>query len=316
MARHPDFGAAVLPKQEVRNAVRAPNGDLDLERLRQRVIDDPADTVARIELAAYYDRIGMKELALEHYRLIGVRRPEDENAHLRYAQQVRETNPNEARRELTEFLAAYPARLADTYSLLAILEDQAGDLKAGEALHRKAVDLAPKSDRLHNNLGFNLAQQSRHGDAIKAFRKALELNGKSEVARNNLAASLAESNGQMQAAFEIWKRSAGQAQAHNNLGALYLRNGRLTDARREFEQALRLSPALPEAWRNLAKVSELDGQPAQMTVNGTGTASGKGWRTLAESAKKVFGNGGSKPPVTEVGEGRIPSNEKINKRAE
>jgi Flp pilus assembly protein TadD len=304
--------AAQLPAQsEVRNAVRLPDGDLDLERLRQRAIDDPSDTVARLQLAAHYDRLGMPELALEHYRLLGVRRPEDEHSHLRYAQSVRKTNPTEALRELREFATAYPVRLAETCSLLGILEDEGGDLAKGESWHREAIRREPKNDRWHNNLGFNLSQQSRQEDAVKSFRQALALNHQSDVARNNLAAALAENSRQLDQAFGLWRRASGSAQAHNNVGASHLRNGRLMAARKEFEEALRLSPGLPEAWRNLAKVAELDGQPAQWT---SASPPAKGWRTVADGFRKVFTAGGTKPAVTEVAEGADSSGERIKKQ--
>lgn len=306
------------PKQEVRNAQRVADGDLALQRLRDRVLADPKDVVARIELAGYYDRMGMQELALEHYRLSGVHRPEDELSRLRLAQGLRETNPAEARRELTQFAENYPVRMADTYSLLAILEDDAGNLEGGEALHRKALELAPQADRLHNNLGYNLSQQGRHAEAVKAFRKALALNGRSEVARNNLAAALAEQSSGVQQAFNLWRRAEGKAAAHNNMGALHLRQGDYLAARKEFEEAVRLNPGLAPAWRNLAKLSELDGGTAQVALARTAPATpqsgGHGWRLL----RKIFATESTdavlQPPVTEVSEELDSSSGRMKKQ--
>ena len=41
------------------------------------------------------------------------------------------------------------------------------------------------------------------------------------------------------------------AEAHNNLGILCAQQGRLADARRHWEQALRLAPGFEDARRNL-----------------------------------------------------------------
>ena len=313
-----------VPKHEVRNAQRVADGDLELQRLREKVINEPNDVVARIELAGYYDRLGMQELALEHYRLAGVRRPEDELSHLRLAQGLRQSHPEQARRELRQFVANFRVRMADTYSLLAILEDGSGDLEAGEALHRKALELEPRSDRLQNNLGFNLAQQERHPEAVKTFRRAIALNSSSDVARNNLAASLAQQSSTLARAFNAWRQSGGAAAAHNNLGAAHFRQGDYVRARQEFEESLRLNPGLSAAWRNLAKVSELDGGKTQLAGSApaappSGEASGgNGWRLLSAGFKKIFATAGTDaimhPPVTEVGDEVDPSSGRIKRQ--
>ena len=44
------------------------------------------------------------------------------------------------------------------------------------------------------------------------------------------------------------------AAAHNNLGILYVRSRRRDEARREFENALKINPELSEAKRNLEQL--------------------------------------------------------------
>jgi len=245
------WDATPAKRTSVKGAVRLPDGDLQLEKLRRRVLENPMDNAARLELARYYDANGQKDFALEHYRIMGARHPEDELFARLQAQAARATDPAGALLVLREFAARYPVEQADTYSMLAILEDETGALAAGEELHRKALELDPKSDRLHNNLGFNLARQGKHGEAVEEFRRALVLNKKSPVARNNLAASLARQDGKQDEAFRIWKRALGPAEAHNNVGASLLERGQAAAARKEFQQAVGIKPGLVEAWHNL-----------------------------------------------------------------
>ena len=55
--------------------------------------------------------------------------------------------------------------------------------------------------------------------------------------------SLAEQK-QHDEAFAAFERAAGTAAAHNNLGIILARQGRLDDARRELAEARRLDPTL------------------------------------------------------------------------
>ena len=156
---------------------------------------------------------------------------------------------------------------------------------------------------------------------MKAFRKALALNSRSEVAQNNLAAVLAEQSGGVQKAFHAWRRSAGAAVAHNNVGAWYLRQGDYKAARRELEESLRLSPGLAEAWRNLAKLSEMDGGATQVNLakgQPAAATQGNGWRLLSEGFKKIFATEGTEavlqPTVTEVSEELDSSSGRLKKQ--
>lgn len=295
----------VLPLRAVKNATRLADGDLELSRLRQRVIDEPGNTAARLKLAEHYEAIGMGELAIEHYRLAGEKQPGDEMAAFRHAQALRTSDAAAARAELRRFVASYPVRWPGTYSLLGILEDQAGDLAAGEAMHRRALQLEPKSEALHNNLGFNLLTQGQTQAALAEFQRALKLRPSSALARNNMAtalAALAESEksageSAVRLAFGHWKKAAGAAEAHNNLAAVYMRQGRYAAARKELESAVRLQPDLGPAWRNLQQLSELDG--GQPQVAAPAGRNSKAWRTLAERSSGSMS--GTPVPTPEPG---------------
>ena len=92
------------------------------------------------------------------------------------------------------FLKAHPESGAEYYSWLGILRDESGLWPLGEPAHRKALELAPAVDYLHNNLGYNLLMQKKNEEAAREFQEALKLNPGSQMARNNLGIALAQSN--------------------------------------------------------------------------------------------------------------------------
>ena len=64
----------------------------------------------------------------------------------------------------------------EAWAWLGVLEDEAGNWKAGEAADRHAIALDSKRDDLQNNLGYCLLEQGRKAEAAEAFRAALALN--------------------------------------------------------------------------------------------------------------------------------------------
>ena len=134
----------------------------------------------------------------------------------------------------------------------------------GEPAHRKAVELAPGQDTLHNNLGYNLLMQKKSEEAAAEFREALRLNPASLVARNNLGLALANSNAAQ--AVATWQSAADPATAHNNLAAVWIEKGNYAEARKELDIALGYNKSHPAALKNLELVSRLDGKPAAVAA--------------------------------------------------
>ena len=134
-------------------------------------------------------------MALEVCRLAAARFPESGEVQLALVRALREMNRRqEAIDGLEAFLKAHPQTAPDYYSWLGILRDETGAWYAGEPAHRRAVELAPASDVLHNNLGYNLLMQKKNEEAAAEFREALRLNPGSQMARNNLGLALANQN--------------------------------------------------------------------------------------------------------------------------
>jgi tetratricopeptide (TPR) repeat protein len=250
--------------RQVRNAVDAGDGDYQLRVLREKVAAEPDNITVRLELAKAYRERGYHEVSLEISRLAVARFPQLGDAQLALVRDLRDVNRRpEAITGLESFLQAHPESGAAYYSWLGILRDESGLWPLGEPAHRKALELTPSVDYLHNNLGYNLLMQKKNEEAAREFQEALKLNPGSQMARNNLGIALAHSNDTAQAVAN-WQATSDPATAHNNLAAVWIEKGNYSEARRELDLALGYNRAHPAALRNLELVARLDGNPATL----------------------------------------------------
>jgi Flp pilus assembly protein TadD len=268
-------------ERQVQNAVDVGDGDYEIRMLRQRMAKEPDNLEVRLTLARRYQAMGSTELALEHYRLAAGRFPENADVHLLLAKALRRVGSRgEATNMLQDFLRAHPQQSADFQSLLGILMDEQKQWADGEKAHREALALSPKSDSLHNNLGYNLLMQGKNDAAVAEFQEALKLNPRSQVARNNLGMALANKPDQT----ANWQNVGDPAAAHNNMAALLIQQGRYAEARKELDIALGYNRTYPAALNNLKLVSELDGKPASITAKPPQTR----WGRLKTGLRKAF----------------------------
>ena len=251
-----------MMERQIHNAIDAGDGNYQIRQLRAQVAAEPDNIDARLALAKAYRDDGYPDLALEHCRFAAARFPQSAPVQLGLARALRASGlRKEALDGLETFLKKYPQKGAEYLSWVGILRDEQGLWPAGEAAHRGALEIAPTSDYLHNNLGYNLLMQNKNDAAAEEFREALKLNSHSEVARNNLALALANTGATEQAVL-YWQSSTDPATAHSNMAAYFIEKGRYQEARRELDVALGYNRQHPAALKNLELVSKLDGAPA------------------------------------------------------
>ena len=140
------------------------DGDYDIRMLRQRMAKEPDNLEVRLALAKRYQAVGSTELALEHYRLaagpVFRNRPKFTCCWPSpCAGWDRAAKPRICCRNSCGRIRNSPPDFA---SLLGILLDEQKQWADGERAHREALALAPKSDSLHNNLGYNLLMQGKN----------------------------------------------------------------------------------------------------------------------------------------------------------
>jgi tetratricopeptide (TPR) repeat protein len=271
--------------RQVRNAIDAGEGDLAFKQLREKVAAEPDNIAARLDLAKAYRERGYHEIALEISRLAVTRFPESGPAQLSLIRDLRDVNRRaEAISTLEAFLQAHPQTVAEYYSWLGILRDESSLWPLGEPAHRKAIELSPATDYLHNNLGYNLFMQRRHAEAVAEFREALRLNPASELARNNLGLAFANSNAAAQAVAN-WQSTSGPASAHNNLAVVWMEKGNYADARKELELALSYDKTNASVLKNLDLVGRMSGTPAAVALQSPPATR---WTRMKKSVKHLF----------------------------
>src|SRR5437764_712102 len=247
--------------RQIRNATDAGDGDYVLKAMGQRAAAEPDNIPVRLELAKLYRERGYPEVALEICRLAAERFPNSGEVQLAL---VRSLYDMKRYQEAIGVLEAHPRQSADYYSWLGILRDQTGAWEAAEPAHRKAVEIAPTQDALHNNLGYNLLMQKKSEEAAAEFREALRLNPASQLARNNLGMAVANSNTEQ--AISIWQTAGDLATPHSNLAAVWIEKGNYSEARKELVIALGYNRTHPAALKNMELLSRLDGKPVLVSA--------------------------------------------------
>jgi tetratricopeptide (TPR) repeat protein len=243
---------------------------------------DPTNLKIRIELARHYEATGYPELAAEHYRLAAVQFPDSAEVAVAQARLMRKLElPGQALAGLAKFRTAHPTVPYEVLSWIGILQDEAGELTKAEESYRVALTLNPKSDSLHNNLGYNLLLQKKNAEAAGEFRNALAIAPHSQIARNNLGTALAT---QPREAVLHMQSVSDPATAHSNLAAVLIEQGLYSEARAELKLALGYRNDHPAALSNLQLVSELDGKA--FTVQ-TRVPSSR-WKRFARGFKNVL----------------------------
>jgi Flp pilus assembly protein TadD len=273
--------------RQVHNARDAGDGDYQLRVLRQKVATEPDNVAVRLELAKAYAERGYHEVALEISRLAVARFPQSGDAQLALVRDLRDVNRRgEAITSLESYLKIHPESGAGYYSWLGILRDESGLWPLGEPAHRKALEITPAADYLHNNLGYNLLMQKKNEEAAQEFTEALKLNPGSQMARNNLGIALAQSNATAEAVAN-WQSTSDPATAHNNLAAVWMEKGNYADARRELDLALSYNRAHPAALRNLELVARLDARPATLRAKPL-DAPATHWQRFRVGVRRLF----------------------------
>jgi tetratricopeptide (TPR) repeat protein len=249
-------------QRQVLNAVDAGDGDIELKTLRARIIAEPSNLNARLELGKAYEQRGYPELAIDHYRWATEHSPESAEAHLALARALDFAGYlDQGIAGLSAFLKNHPQDGPTLYTWLGIMRDDASDWKSSEQAYREALSKSKEDrDYLHNNLGYSLLKQGENEKAAEEFRAALKLNPHSEIARGNLGLALAPAS--PKEAIVNWQSVNDPASAHSNMAAVLIERGKYPEARKELEVALQYNRNNSAALANLELLAGLDGKQA------------------------------------------------------
>ncbi len=244
---------------QVRNAVHMGDGDLEVQALRKRLLENPRDITVRRRLAEKFEAHGYPELALDHLRIAADMAPADLELQLDLAKALNTQKlPHQASQVLVAALSQSTPSAAQ-WSRAAILTDSIASLSDGETLHRKALALEPANYAFTNNLAYNLMRQKRAAEAEQLLTTLLRTKPTHELARNNLATLYASQLNRPGEALLHWKAIHGPAAAHNNLAVVYMEAEKWAEAKQQLEQALTMRMQFPEALQNLQIVASRTG---------------------------------------------------------
>lgn len=160
-----------------------------------------------------------------------------------------------------------PRRGAILARRLAVLYDVTGDDARALVEFQRAIKTAPHDADLLNDCGYFYYERADYEQAEKLFRRALTADPNNQRAAVNLGLALGK-QGQIQASLEAFRRVLPDAQAYCNVGVLLAQQGKIGEARKALEEALRLEPNLKQARSLLNHLSDAASAPPATVLSG------------------------------------------------
>jgi Flp pilus assembly protein TadD len=165
---------------------------------------------------------------------------------------------DQAEVDLKAAITQEPKRV-DAHAAIGLVYDLRRDGEPAERHHREAVRLSPEDPSLLNNLGFCLFLRGKTREAVPVLQQAVQKQPSNRRARTNLGFALAAAGDLPRAAREF-ELGGTPAEARNNLGYAYERQGRLAQAFDLYVEAVRIEPRSEVARANLEHVARSMGK--------------------------------------------------------
>ena len=142
-------------------------------------------------------------------------------------------------------------------SLAGLTWRQIGFWRDSASLWSRVLDVRPRTEIAHVNLGIALAEQGKGDEAISHYREALSIRPDHAEVLGNWGLALA-GQGKVEEAIAQYREALRlkplYAEACNNWANALKQAGRMKEATAQYREALRLKPNFPEARANLALV--------------------------------------------------------------
>ncbi len=162
----------------------------------------------------------------------------------------------EAEESLTKAVAAEPNRWR-AHNGLGLIADLRKDYPAAGSHYQNALKLQPGSAMLLNNLGYSKYLAGDWDGAQQLFDQAVQADPKYERAWINLGLVHAR-RGEDEASLRSFRRVMDDPSAYNNIGFVFMMEGKYDQAGRYYEQAISSSPAYhAQAQENLKRLRVL-----------------------------------------------------------
>ncbi|HWT13997.1 MAG TPA: sulfotransferase [Allosphingosinicella sp.] len=228
--------------------------------LARAVEIDPADSVARFDLAMALHALGRAEEAL---RLCGEAPNRDPPLRRLEGQLL------QAQGRFAEAAAAYESVLAqqpddwEIWNNLGNSRRSSGDVSGAIAALERAVSIRPDVAPMQANLGAALARAGESEAAVRHYRHALALEPKHGAVILDLA-RLLRHLGRFEEALELLRTAPGEAEAELERGRALAAMHRLDEAQQAYRSALRGRSRFSEAYLELGILLERAGRIAEV----------------------------------------------------
>jgi len=268
--------------------------------MRHRVRSDPADYIARYNLASALQILGKLDESAEEYRRVLRVRPNDPiarnslgsvlqlqgktDAAIQEYREVLRVAPGYSNAEynlgrallsqgkLEQAMVSFDAvvrahpRNADAHHSKGLVFQLQGKTEEAIREYREVLRLQPGNPDAEYNLGRALLAQGKIDPAIASFGAVLRAHSRDPDAHHSLGLALAERGDIRQAQSELEEATRlkpDDVDSHNDLGMVLARQGKLAGAMAEFQEALRLDPRDPDAHDNLGRLLAQQGKLAE-----------------------------------------------------
>jgi tetratricopeptide (TPR) repeat protein len=214
-----------------------------IEQLEAVLVLDPENMDARFNLGVSYRTVNDVAKARETFETIVLLQPDDVEAHNHLGEicAAMEAYP-EALVEFRKVVELEPMNLVGLINLGRLCY-QTRDLECAETALLSAASLDP------NNRYAHVYEAARYDEAVTVFQHVVDMGPTDASAWFMLGEALIREERSIPEAITAFENGLAQApgylEGHIALGGLYVRNGDLEGAIREFESALRLNPPDP-----------------------------------------------------------------------
>ncbi|MFQ5862422.1 MAG: tetratricopeptide repeat protein [Candidatus Brocadiales bacterium] len=204
------------------------------------------------------------QLAIEEFSMAAELAPGDAGAYEGLGRSYREIGKlDKAIEALEKGLALVPpSQISPTHAKLrntkAVTYDMMGKYREAIVEYEKAIELDLTNDSYYNNMGFSYLLQKRVEESLSAFKKAIEINPDNKTTHSNLGYAYGL-KGAYELALNEFRLASDEASAYNNMGYIYTKNGKLSEAIESYDNALKINPNIPSTYYNKGRAYELLG---------------------------------------------------------
>lgn len=235
-------------------------GDLDRARsLAQAELSSVPSPSAHHLLGLISCRLGDPAAGVEHLRIAADAQPDNAGFRIMLMRALVDAGRAADVLQMPEPPRIRSAGALEQWRARGEAADSAKDYAAAVAAWSTVTAAAAPDWRAWANLGSALAAQSQLAEAIEAFRNAIRVNSTEASIYSMLSATLAaaDRHEEVFAALDEWERIEGPNEgAAIARGRSLLALTRFTEAEEAYRDALRHSPASPDAFRELGLLFE------------------------------------------------------------